>query len=381
MRPIKTDSVAVDQRTKDSLRYCIPLTGHRHIQSAEKTFFNDFDLGDIPVVAVFTHFDVLENEQEFKLMKQHQRQHPGTVLPQDLQARAHAYAVQEYDEIHRRNLQDILGPHSGVEIQRVAMPEDGAYTVGGLLLTSKSVMIATHEDTDAATNAQGVNNLIRTTLEMLTRDGLRRLWVSAQQQSADLKRKGISNDDGMISLSNPSAESIVIAMQHFERVTITSSLPLIPFLGGSVFRSSFHEIFSDVSRQYGLIDPWHVLRDKATRKRIFGACLKLSSGGRIGAKAALAINILGPLTAPIITASLLKMIVGIIMIHEELFWKQREQNGLRLTEDVIEETCAKFAEGRRRRIAAAHIDGSIDISNYRREQYCMDVVTTALEAK
>lgn len=124
-------------------------------------------------------------------MKQHQRQHPGTVLPQDLQARAHAFAVQEYDEIHRRNLQDILGPHSGVEIQRVAMPEDGAYTAGGLLPASKSGVIATYVDTDESTNAQGVNNLIRTTLEMLTREGLRRLWVSAQQQSADLKRQGI----------------------------------------------------------------------------------------------------------------------------------------------------------------------------------------------
>ena len=170
-------------------------------------------------------------------------------------------------------------------------------------------------------------------------------------------------------------------MQHFERVTITNSVPLIPFLGGSVFRSSFHEIFSDVSRQYGLIDPWHVLQDKATRKRIFGACLKLSAGGRIGVKAALAINVLGPLTVSLITKSLLKMIVGIIMIHEELFWKQREQNGLRLTEDVIEESCTRFAHSPRRRKAAAHIDGTIDISNYRRQQYCVDVVTTALEIK
>ena len=175
------------------------MTGHRHIQSAEKTFFNDFDLGDIPVVAVFTHFDVLEDEQEFKLIKQHQRQHPGTVLPQDLQSRAHAYAVQEYDEIHRRNLQNILGPHSGVEIQRVAMPEDAAYTAGGLLRTSNPGMKVTHVAIGESTNAQGVNNLIRTTLDMLTSHGLRRLWVSAQQQSADLKCKGTYTDGGMTS--------------------------------------------------------------------------------------------------------------------------------------------------------------------------------------
>ena len=175
-------------------------------------------------------------------------------------------------------------------------------------------------------------------------------------------------------------EAIVIAMHHFDRVTISTSLPL-PFLGGGVFRTSFNEIFSDVSRQYGLIDPWHILRDSSTRKRTFGACLRLSTGGRIGVKTLMSFNLFGPLTAAVITAALLKMIVGVIMIHEELFWKQRERNGLRLTEDVIEETCARFAESRRRQRAAAHIDGSIDISNYRKKSYCTDVVTTALEAK
>ena len=170
-------------------------------------------------------------------------------------------------------------------------------------------------------------------------------------------------------------------MAHFEKVTITNSVPLIPFLGGGVFQKSFNEIFSDVSTQYGLIDPYHVLRGSKARKRIFGACLKLSTSGNIGVKWALSFNILGPMTAPTITKALLKMITGVIMIHEELFWKQRERDGLRLTEDVIAETCTRFAEGRRRHKAAAHIDGSIDISKYRNKQYCMDTVTTALEVK
>ena len=87
-------------------------------------FFNDFDLGKIPVVAVFTHFDALEEQFYVKLAKQHQRQHPRTPLPQDIIRQANAYAVKEYDEVHRRNLEKILGSHSEVGIQRVSMPPD-----------------------------------------------------------------------------------------------------------------------------------------------------------------------------------------------------------------------------------------------------------------
>ena len=168
-------------------------------------------------------------------------------------------------------------------------------------------------------------------------------------------------------------------MQHFEGVTISNSIPLVPFLGGGIFRSAFNNIFSDVSKQYGLIDPFRVLSEKATRKRVFEACLKLSAGGRIAVKTASFFNILGSMTAPLITAALLKMIVGIVIIHEEFLWKQRDQKGLRLTAQVIEASCARFAQGKRRQKAAAHIDGSIDISNYGRKQYCTDVVTSALE--
>ena len=168
-------------------------------------------------------------------------------------------------------------------------------------------------------------------------------------------------------------------MAHFGKVTITNSVPLIPFLGGAVLQKSFDKIFGDVNKQYGLIDPYHVLRGSKARARIFGACLKLSTSGTIGIKVAMNLNILGPMTAPTITKALLKMITGVIMIHEELFWKQRDQGGLRLTEEVIKETCTRFIEGNQRRNAAAHIDGSIDISNYRSKQYCEDTVTTALK--
>ncbi|KAG8529740.1 uncharacterized protein KY384_005221 [Bacidia gigantensis] len=316
------------------------------VDSAEETFFKKFDLGNIPVVAVFTHFDKVEEEHEMALIRGYRRQHgPRTVLPEDLTTRAHAYAVRDYDEIYRANLEKILGPHSGVNIQRVSMPDESPYVAG-----------------DDVPVAEGVKELVGTTLEMLTSYGLRRLWISAQQQSADLKR----------------SESVTAAMAHFNKVTITNSVPLIPFLGGTVFRTSFNDIYSAVSTQYSLIDPYHALQKPVARKRIFGACLRLSTAGTTGVKFAMSFNVLGPMTAPSITKALLKMIIGVIMIHEELFWKQRDQGGLRINEDVIKETCRRFADGERRHKAAGHIDGTIDISKYRDERYCTSAVITAL---
>lgn len=66
------------------------------------------------------------------LMKDHWRRHGrGSLLPEDLPARAHAFAVQDYDEIYRSNLEKLLGPHSGVAIQRVSMPDEAQNAGGG----------------------------------------------------------------------------------------------------------------------------------------------------------------------------------------------------------------------------------------------------------
>ena len=105
-----------------SHRYCIPLIGHRHLQRAEEIFFQEVDVGDIPVIAVYTHFDIMEQDHEFALMKRHQREQPRTPLPNDLAERAHAMAVRDYDERERPALERLTGPHSRIAIKRVALP-------------------------------------------------------------------------------------------------------------------------------------------------------------------------------------------------------------------------------------------------------------------
>jgi GTP-binding protein EngB required for normal cell division len=99
------------------------MIGHRQIQESEEKFFKEVNVGDIPVIAVFTHFDRIEDDHEFALMKKHQRIHPNTPIPPDVAVNAHARAVRDYDEIYRPNLEKVTGRRSKVAFRRVSMPE------------------------------------------------------------------------------------------------------------------------------------------------------------------------------------------------------------------------------------------------------------------
>lgn len=200
---------------------------------------------------------------------------------------------------------------------------------------------------------------------MLQREGLRRLWASAQQQSAEIKMQ----------------ETILAAMKQFERVVVSSTVPLVPFWSGTAFSSAFNHIYAAANRAYGLMDPSGIMLRKATRKRIYEACLNLSEWERRIQKFGMMVNFLGGAIAHVITAALLKTVAGILLIHEDLFWKQRQQQGLLLSGDTIDDVCKNFAASKTRNNVAVHIDGSILIHNYTDRQYCKDTLVTALEAR
>lgn len=169
-------------------------------------------------------------------------------------------------------------------------------------------------------------------------------------------------------------------MEHLSTVNITNSIPLVPFLGGRTFTTSFNKILALSISQWGLIDPQRELLQKSTRRRFFEACLNVSTAGRVGTKIGMSFNVFGVLTAPLIAAALLKMAAGLILMHEDLFWKQRAESGLRLTKEVVEEIAVSFANSKGRHDAAVVIDGSIDISNCYNKKYCTAALITAINA-
>jgi hypothetical protein len=145
-----------------------------------------------------------------------------------------------------------------------------------------------------------------------------------------------------------------------------------------MFTSSFNEILSQMIAQWGLIDSLGVLKKPSTRRRLFEACLKISKAGRVGVKIGLALNFLGPLTVALITSALLKTAAGLILIFEDLFWKQREQGGLRLTSEAVESVATGYSGGKTRQTAASFIDGSIDLSTTFDVLYCRDTLIQAV---
>jgi len=180
--------------------------------------------------------------------------------------------------------------------------------------------------------------------------------------------------------TNCISESVEIAVAHIRRVNISNSFPFLPFLGGGMFTSSFNDILSQFIAQWGLLDPSGVLKKPSTRHRLFEACLKISKSGRIGVKIGLGLNVLGPLTSALITNALLKTAAGLILIFEDLFWKQREQGGLRLTSEAVEAAAAGFAGGKARQTAATFIDGAIQFGYNYDVGYCRDTLVQAIRS-
>ena len=145
-----------------------------------------------------------------------------------------------------------------------------------------------------------------------------------------------------------------------------------------MFAFSFNKMLNLMIQEWRPIDPEGVLQTKSARRRFFEACLKVSAAGRVGVKTGMALNFLGPFTAPLIAIALLKTAVGLIIMFDSLFWKQRNEKGLHLTVDVVKDTTKAFSASETRRVAAAHIDGAVEGFNCYNQNLCHEILETAL---
>ena len=145
-----------------------------------------------------------------------------------------------------------------------------------------------------------------------------------------------------------------------------------------MFASCFNKMLGHMIREWRIIDPEYVLCSKSARRRFFEACLNINAAGRVGVKTGMALNFLGPLTASFIAIALLKTAAGLILMFDSLFWKQRNEDGLRLTDDVVKATTKAFSASESRRVAAAHIDGAVAGYNWYRQEICHEILETAI---
>jgi hypothetical protein len=97
-------------------RYCISCAEKRLTHEVEDTFFRTVDVGDIPIIVVFTQFDYLVEKHKKRLRKLN-------FDPNHLDETARHYAVTDYDENFRRKIEYKFNLKSTVSFVRVGIPD------------------------------------------------------------------------------------------------------------------------------------------------------------------------------------------------------------------------------------------------------------------
>ncbi|SCO32855.1 uncharacterized protein FFNC_03125 [Fusarium fujikuroi] len=263
-------------------RCCISCRSNRPTESAEKEFFLNADVGDIPVVVVFTQFDTLVDDH-FCQLRRRQRNRTKAVDMDQLEKDAMNFAIADYDSNYRGQFEREFGRRLRVAIIQLSMPQP--------------------EDGEPM-ETSGVDSLVKDTRGMLLADGLKLLWTAAQCHSADMKLK----------------ESINLGMDVFWKAVGTSSIPFIPFVGATALYSAFIKILKIINTIWGIPSCTPLLHDSKVRNLFLQGCFDASAGDILTSKFLVALNFFGPLTATQTFTVILKMIAGIYLLHEKLFW-------------------------------------------------------------
>ncbi|KAH7253079.1 hypothetical protein NW759_013706 [Fusarium solani] len=322
--------------------YCISCRSNRPIESAEKEFFLNADVGDIPVVVVFTQFDTLVDDH-FCQLRRRQRNRGKAVDMDQLERDAMNAAIADYDSNYRGQFEREFGRRLRVAIIRLSMPQP---------------------DDGEPMETSGVDSLVKETRGMLLEDGLKLLWTAAQCHSADMKLK----------------ESIKLGMDVFWKAVGTSSIPFIPFVGATAIYSAFIKILKTINTIWGIPSCTPLLHDSKVRNLFLQGCFDASAGDILGSKFLMALNFFGPLTAAQTATIILKMIAGITLIYEKLFWYIKNHPDRVVSPATIGRMVTEFRRSQGQRNMSARLTFRIHLGNCYDKRACLAELEEAVEA-
>ncbi|KAM0426009.1 hypothetical protein ACHAPT_008638 [Fusarium lateritium] len=337
--------------------YCISCRSNRPIESAEKEFFLNADVGDIPVVVVFTQFDTLVDDH-FNQLRRRQRNRGKAVDMDQLEKEAMNAAIADYDSNYRGQFEREFGRRLRVAIIRLSMPQPDE---GEPLQTS------------------GIDSLVKETRGMLLEDGLKLLWTAAQCHSADMKLKGKSIALSYVLSSNIDPESIKLGMDVFWKAVGTSSIPFIPFVGATALYSAFIKILKTINTIWGIPSCTPLLHDSKVRNLFLQGCFDASAGDILGSKFLMALNFFGPLTAAQTATIILKMIAGISLIYEKLFWYVKNHPDRVVSPTTIHRMVAEFRRSAGQKNMSARLTFRVHLGNCYDKAACLAELEEAVD--
>ncbi|GAB1318542.1 hypothetical protein MFIFM68171_08752 [Madurella fahalii] len=321
--------------------YCISCSSNRPIQEAELEFFQKTDVGNIPVVVVFTQFDKLVDGAFINELRRQMNSGVQPDIPH-IQKLAYNAAVSEYVENYLGQFERTFGRRNRVITARIG--------------------IRPGDDLDGNSVA-GVGTLVKETREILLEDGLKLLWTAAQAHSADMKLQS----------------SMEVGMSVFWNAVGFNSVPFVPFIGATALYKSFTKILAAINTVWRIPGCNALIQEPKNRNLILQACFDVTVLDRIGAQFLMAINIFGPLTASQTASVLLKLIAGITLLYESIFWEYKDHPDKVVDQEMFGRLVYDFQKSKGRQHMSSRLTAEITSSNSYSKEKCMRELQTAVD--
>jgi hypothetical protein len=159
---------------------------------------------------------------------------------------------------------------------------------------------------------------------------LRLIWTSVQRFNADQKIKGTnlhSHPKVIIptisgKLANELPASVQAGMRLFTTTVIANTVPFLPGKDFGVEEIVFSKIFTAI---HGIWNRDDVLffREKKTQKIFLEAIFDVGILEQVASVAFNVADIIGPFSQPRNTVKFMKVVAGLTLLHEQLFWRQK----------------------------------------------------------
>lgn len=169
-------------------------------------------------------------------------------------------------------------------------------------------------------------------------------------------------------------------MDVFWRAVGTSSVPFIPFIGGAALYRAFTKILKTINSVWGIPSCAPLLESSKVRNFFLQGCFDASVGEILTSKFMMALNFFGPLTAPQTATIILKMIAGVSLIYEQLFWYAKNHPNMVLSPFTIEKTVARFRKSSGQKNMSSRLTFCITMGNCYNKEACLAELEEAVEA-
>jgi hypothetical protein len=165
----------------------------------------------------------------------------------------------------------------------------------------------------------------------------------------------------------------------FWRAVGVGSVPFIPFIGATALYTAFIKILEQITYIWGFRGCSLLIKRSRVRNQFLRGCFGASASDIIGAKFLMALNIFGPLSAAQTATIVLKMIAGISLIYESIFWTSKNHPEWEITEGFVDSLVKEFQKSPGQQRMSNHLTVRIHLGNCYSKEACLQELQAAVE--